>query len=521
MTRFRRAQTLISLGIAAGLGGCRHEPSASEHFAAAKNAAQHHDDQTAVREYTAAAKAGLGDARLYFDRAQSERLLKQNRAAAGDYTAALQGAAHGDHTLAPAFVNLAHYYRGVLRIGQLQWAAAEEDLRIAVRAYPGDWSSWDNLGYARYKLGDYRGAIPDFNKGLAFFPNDANDHFNRGDSLYHTGRATQAVADFSSAIHLSPRWGAAYQMRGLSYFAVRDYRDAEADYTQAIHLIPKAWSWEYRCEARENLGNIKGALGDCNHAISDYPRWSAAYIDRGWAKAQLGAMGGALADMNSAVKYDPQNAAAYKWRGWVRGRMSQYRAAFADYHHALHLAPRYGDARTAQTVLATFILSAQHAGVRSYGIGSIDVARAESDASLPQSEYRQHVAACNGYFSELDSYYQDCVDKGVEQAKNDELSDRSAAEEAESENYNTEAKVQEEVQQQAQEAENRQNEAAQEADGAQSSGESSSGEASNSESNSGEAESNGDSGQSAGETVEAPEPEAPAPEPAAPESGGE
>jgi tetratricopeptide (TPR) repeat protein len=496
--------------------GCQHAPtgpSAGAQFEAGRVAMKNRDYQGAIGDFNGAIAGGYGIAPVYYDRAMSYYDLNQMAPAEADYTTALQLVAHGDKTLLPTFVHAAHYFRGLGRISESKWAAAKGDLLDAVRSYPRDWHSWDNLGYARFKLGDDRGAIPDFNRGLTFFPNDANDHFNRGLALYHIGQNAQAIPDLTTALHLSPRFGAAYQWRGLAYFALGNYRQADADYTRAIQLIPKAWAWDYRCEARESLGRIKEALYDCNHAVAYYPQWSEAYVDRGWAKAILGAGRGALADMNAAVKADPRNAAAYKWRGWVHERLSQYRAAFVDYAQALHLDRRYAAASQARIALGTWIAAAQRAGVTSYGIGSIDVAHEETEQAPPLSEYQKAVGLCGGYFDQSDSYFEDCVDNGVDVAKNDEAGDNEAEQQAEAENYDVAQRVQQEIDYQttqAEEAQAQQNEAESAAQNqADSSG--------SQDSSSGTDESQPDSGYSS-ESEPAPEVQEPEVQEPAPES---
>jgi tetratricopeptide (TPR) repeat protein len=445
--------------------GCQHAttgPSATDQFAAGRIAMKNNDYRGAIADFSGAIAGGYGIAPVYYDRAMSYYNMNQFAASEADYTTALQLVAHGDKTLLPTFVHAAHYYRGLIRVNESKWALAKADMLDAVRSYPKDWHSWDNLGYARLKLGDDRGAVPDFNRGLTYFPNDANDHFNRGLALYHLGKNAQAITDLTRAVQLSPRFGAAYQWRGLAYFALSNYQQADSNYTRAIQLIPKAWSWDYRCEARESLGHMKEALYDCNHAVAYYPQWSEAYVDRGWAKAMLGAGRGALADMNSAVKADPHNAAAYKWRGWVHERLSQYRAAFVDYAQALHLDHRYAAASQARIALGNWIAAAQRAGVTSFGLGSIDVAHEETEQAPPLSEYQKAVSLCGGYFDESDSYFDDCVDNGVDVAKNDEAGDEEAEQQAEADNYDVAQRVQQEIdyqQSQAEEAQAQQEQA--------------------------------------------------------------
>jgi tetratricopeptide (TPR) repeat protein len=505
---------------AVALTACTHTPTGAEDFQAGRVAFQKHPAE-ALADYNNALQKNYRTAQVYYDRAIAYQALNKSKEAEADYTTALSLVGNGDKTLLPQFVNLAHYYRGFIRMGHAQWTPAINDFVFAVRAFPRDSHSWNFLGYSRLQVNDYRDAVADFNHGLAIQPNDPNDHYNRGLALFNTNQFRQAIPDFSNAIQAHQKWGAPYQWRGRAYFSLADYHNAELDFTKAIDIIPKAWAWDYRCETRENLGNIRGALSDCNHAVSDYPTWEQAYIDRGWAKSLLGANGGALQDMNTAVKYGKNDPNAYKWRGWVNERVSRYRAAFADYARARQIQPGYQPAIAASAALGTFILNAQHAGIQNYGIASIDVNREEHESAPQQSEYQKRVGECGGYFDESSAYFQDCVDKSVDEAKSDESSDQQAEVEAQAVNDNVAQRVQEQenadqaeaqaTEQRNAEAQNENTQSASESNGSQNS--------ENSEQSSGESQ---QSTESAPEQEAAPEQEsAPAPEPAAPESSSE
>ncbi|HXW50661.1 MAG TPA: hypothetical protein VEJ41_01620 [Candidatus Acidoferrales bacterium] len=445
---------LAGTSVLAASCGKAGQQAAEAAFAQGRAAQSRNDFAAAVVQYNIAAKTLPADPRLSYDRGVSYYNLKQYAQADKDLTDALRMANAGDKRLPPNFVKAAYYFRGLSRIQEANWSGAKDDLRLAVVAYPKSWLAWDSLGYARAALNDYANAIPDYNRGLQIYANDAIDHNNRGLAFYHTGRQAAAQADFTRAIHLSPRWGLPYQNRGQSYFAARDYRDAQRDFTSAIARIPKAWAWAYRCEARENLGELKAALSDCNRALAYYPTWSVVYVDRAWAEAELGSNKRGLADTNEAIKTDPKNAIAYAYRGWIRQRMMQYRAAFIDYDEALRLNPRNTMASSYRASLGNFVVAAQQAGVRSFGIGSLNVHELENEQQPQPSEYEQRVSECGGYYSESDSYYQDCIDNGVNQAKDDESSDQEAADQAQSDAYDAQAQIQEQINYQQQEEEN-------------------------------------------------------------------
>jgi tetratricopeptide (TPR) repeat protein len=441
------SRLLASAGLAIGLAGCHGaaQPAAPTAMDDGRAALAKKDYKDALSDFNAAIASGVGvDSRTYYDRGLTYYDLRNWSAADADFSEALKRAAT-DKELAQSFINAAYYYRGISRVTYGKYLGGKSDLILAVRAYPKDWLDWDDLGFARQQLGDFKGAVADYDRGIARWPKDANDLYNRGYSLYYSGNAHRAVLDFTSAIRLRPRWGAAYQMRGLAYAWRADFKHADPDYSMAIKLIPKAWSWEYRCEARESLNRVKEALYDCNHAVLYYPRWARALVARAWAKAILGNNQSALADANAAVKFARDYAPAYGYRGWIHVRLAQYRAAFADYNKALRVDRRDAQASSARASLATWLINAQNAGVRAYGIGSINVAQEENASEPPQSEYQARVSECGGYYSEGDSYYEDCIDKGVDEAKDDEAADHEAEQQAAEVGYNVEQQVQEDV----------------------------------------------------------------------------
>jgi tetratricopeptide (TPR) repeat protein len=62
-----------------------------------------------------------------------------------------------------------------------------------------------NRGLAKYALRNYKGAIADYNKSIAFDPHSAT-YLNRGDAKIKLGQKNEACLDFRKAEGLGIYW---------------------------------------------------------------------------------------------------------------------------------------------------------------------------------------------------------------------------------------------------------------------------------------------------------------------------
>ena len=180
---------------------------------------------------------------------------------------------------------------------------AEGNRSISAQTY----YTWGNT---KYDLGDYKGAIADYDSAIRLKPDHAKAYYNRGTAKGKLGQHLAAIADYDSAIRLKPDLAAAYNNRGI---------------------------------AKHDLGQHFAAIADFDSAIRLKPDLAEAYYNRGTAKYKLGQHFAAIADFDSAIRLNPDYATAYNNRGIAKARLNRISEAKQDVRTALRLAKQAGD----------------------------------------------------------------------------------------------------------------------------------------------------------------------------------
>lgn len=111
-------------------------------------------------------------------------------------------------------------------------------------------------------------------------------------------------------------------------------RVIESGRWQGAHLAPP---YNNRGLAKQDKGDLEGAIADYNRALELNPRYAPAYNNRASAKHDTGDLDGAIADLNRALELDPRDAAAYSNRAAAKGKKGDLDGAIADLNLALNL----------------------------------------------------------------------------------------------------------------------------------------------------------------------------------------
>ena len=174
---------------------------------------------------------------------------------------------------------------------------------------PGDAKIYNNRGFVKLQLGQYKEAITDYSEAIRLINSgeakldrnrgnsislifkdsgfsEAEVYYNRGGAKLELGEFVETIADYNAAIQLKPDYAEAYHNRGVVKIQLNQPNEALVDLNEAIQLKP-----DY-AEAYHNRGVVKIQLNQPNEAIADFdeairinPNDTGVYSNRGWGKA--------------------------------------------------------------------------------------------------------------------------------------------------------------------------------------------------------------------------------------------
>lgn len=131
-------------------------------------------------------------------------------------------------------------------------------------------------------------------------------------------------------------------------FSSHDLNERVRLFTEAIRLKPTyPEAFAVRALARQELGDLKGALEDYSEAIRIKPDGTELFDFRGITRAAMGDLDGTLEDFNRAIRIDPNFADSFQNRGRIRCSSGDLEGGLGDFNEALRLMPTLPEALVA------------------------------------------------------------------------------------------------------------------------------------------------------------------------------
>jgi len=159
-------------------------------------------------------------------------------------------------------------------------------------------------GLAKFKLGDIRGAISDFDKAISInIRNEGNNvYLLRGIAQLSLNNNIKAIEDLSKSIEFYSKDNeVSYAKRAEAKLNIKDYKSSSFDCLKSIELNPN-YSEPYLICGMLCLvnGNPNDAIEFCDMAIKISPKYGKVFFIRGSAKLQLNDIENGCLDLSKA-----------------------------------------------------------------------------------------------------------------------------------------------------------------------------------------------------------------------------
>lgn len=248
--------------------------------------------------------------------------------------------------LAYGQLNINNYIMvGRTRIEVGNYVGAIENFNIVIKFRPQLPEPYFFRGMAKHQLEDYRGAIRDYNKAIEIKPYYPSAYINRGLAYLQLHNYNNAISDYEKALEFSPHNAGIYNNIGIAKLSMKNIDGAIKDFDKALEIKPNfVNALINRSNAYIVKGDLINGIYNLNKAIVIRPHYASAYLLRGLARFQMNDYASALRDFDQTIRFDPKNAYAYNNRGIVKQKLEDYSGAIMDYDLALQLNPTMANA---------------------------------------------------------------------------------------------------------------------------------------------------------------------------------
>jgi tetratricopeptide (TPR) repeat protein len=122
---------------------------------------------------------------------------------------------------------------------EMRFAEALHLVHQRLRAVPSSWRDWYWAGACCRFLGDYSGAVRNYDRSLELNPADAGIHTARGIALQLAERMDEAITAFDAAIRLNADEVAAYNSLGLTLRKCGELERAALIYDHGLRALAR------------------------------------------------------------------------------------------------------------------------------------------------------------------------------------------------------------------------------------------------------------------------------------------
>jgi tetratricopeptide (TPR) repeat protein len=176
-------------------------------------------------------------------------------------------------------------------------------------------------------LGDYQGALGDFNKADQLKPNDADTLQRKGETKCMLGDYQGALDDFNKADQLDPNDAVTLQWRlekqSTNKMIIREHWMISTKLINSIQMMQLLYNGEEKQSTNKMI--IREHWMISTKLINSILNDADALQWRGLTKYMLDDYNGALDDLNKADQLEQNDADTLKWRGAVKRLLGDYK----------------------------------------------------------------------------------------------------------------------------------------------------------------------------------------------------
>jgi len=252
------------------------------------------DKQEALKHLTNAIQLDSTNAESYYYRGLVHYKLEENKKALDDFSKAL----YYDSSL-----NIVYIYKGFTyrNLGDINQAVTEFNTYLDKN--PSDTSAYSFILRGKWKqqLGNYSGAIEDYNMAVALKPIEEKYYYYRFLTMYNKQNYKMALQEINKVIALNSEFYGYHYYKGNTLFFLHRFKESIAVYNKSLTLNDyNSDAYFQRGLAYEQLHSFDEATESYNMAIIMNPNDGAYYSKRGNSKYAHGDKVGACDDWDQA-----------------------------------------------------------------------------------------------------------------------------------------------------------------------------------------------------------------------------
>ena len=234
---------------------------------------------------------------------------------------------------------------GVSSAGLMQFDAAIDSYKQALKIKPDYAEAYGNMGIALKEKGDLDASIDSYKQALKIKPDYAEAYSNMGIALNDKGDLDASIDSYKKALKVKPDFAEAYSNMANALKEKGDLDASIDSYKQALKIKP-----DY-AEAYSNMGIALNDKGDLDASIDSYkqalkikPDFAAAYNNMGIALKDKGDLDASIDSYKKALKVKPDFAEAYSNMANALKEKGDLDASIDSYKQALKIKPDYAEA---------------------------------------------------------------------------------------------------------------------------------------------------------------------------------